>query len=213
MKKRILAIVICALMAFQVAGCGNNKKDTKNNNKNKVESTENSKKDKEKEDKKENLKEEDDNAEINDNINNNTDSNNENDVSNTYTDNDNDGKLDISDLYGEWSVEGVGFRSNVYAMTDEVLNTYVGNSIIISDNECLVFDKDYTNVTYELSTMTVTEFDNYYNTKIENTNYGNKDITIIKIIKDSKSQGELIAYDRNTIFYYLDGVALKLNRI
>ena len=41
MKKRVLAIFLSALMAFQIAGCGNNKKDTKNNNKNKVESTEN----------------------------------------------------------------------------------------------------------------------------------------------------------------------------
>lgn len=213
MKKRVLAIFLSALMAFQIAGCGNNKKDTKNNNKNKVESTENSKKDKEKEDKKESLKEQDDNAQINDNINTNTDNENENDVKNTYTDNDNDGKLDISDLYGEWSVEGLGFRSNVYAMTDDVLNSYIGNSVIISNNECLVFDNDYVGITYKLSTMTVTEFDNYYNTKIENTDYGNKDITIIEIMKDGKSQGELIAYDRNTIFYYLDGVALKLNRI
>lgn len=207
MKKKAIAILISAFMLFQIAGCGSsNKKSTEGTKKNKTENSESSKENKDKENSEKESST--DSTEKNSSTESKTDT-----ESNTYTDNDNDGKLSMDDLYGEWSVEGLGFRSNVYAMTDDTLNTYVGKTIMISNNEVTLFDDDYTNITYNISTMTPSEIDSSYNTKIENTIFGDKNMTIIKIMKGNSEQEMLMAYDRNTLFYYLDGVAMKLNRI
>lgn len=199
MKKRIIAILISTVMVFQIAGCGSSNKDTKTNKKNKTESTESTK--------------ENTNADSKDEDSN-TDSNSDSDSnSNTVSNTDSNATLSIDDLYGEWTVEGLGFRSNVYAMTDDELNGYVGKTITISNGQCTIFGNDFKSISYDVSTMTPSELDSNYNTQIGNTIFGDKYMTIIKVIDASNSEADqMMAYDKDTLFYYVDGVAMKLKR-